>query len=141
MKYFSARPISVYVLIILITLQGISGLFGGVLLIIDPSGESLNLPINLLKKTPFQNYLIPGLILFNILGIIPLIILNGLWKNRCWAWYGSLIVGVALIIWIFVEVLMIGYQPEPPLQFIYGLVGLLILIFTLLPSVKYFYKI
>jgi len=141
MKYFSARPISVYVLIILITLQGISGLFGGVLLIIDSSGELLNLPINLLNKTPFPNYLIPGLILFNILGIIPLIILNGLWKNRCWAWYGSLIVGVALIIWIFVEVLMIGYQPEPPLQFIYGLVGLLILIFTLLPSVKYFYKI
>ncbi|MDZ7626683.1 MAG: hypothetical protein U5J96_19820 [Ignavibacteriaceae bacterium] len=141
MKYFSSRPTSVYVLLILITLQGVSGLFGGVLLIIDPSGELLNLPINLLKKTPFQNYLIPGLILFNILGIIPLIILNGLWKNKYWAWYGSLIVGIALIIWIFVEVLMIGYQSEPPLQFIYGLVGLLILIFTLLPSVKYFYKI
>jgi hypothetical protein len=121
---------------ILITLQGSSGLFGGVLLIIDPSGELLNLSINLLKKTPFHNYLIPGLILFNILGIIPFIVLNGLWKNRSWSWYGSLIVSVALIIWIFAEVLMIGYQAEPPLQFIYGLVGLLILIFTLHSSVR-----
>jgi len=46
------------------------------------------------------------------------------------------VVGVALLIWIGVEIAMIGYQSQPPLQLIYGLVGFFILIFTLLPSVK-----
>jgi hypothetical protein len=118
------------------TFQSLSGLFGGVMLILDPSGNSLNMPLSLLNDSPFNDYLIPGLILFLILGLVPFVVLNGLWKKKSWSWYGSLFVSLALIIWIAVEVLMIGYQAEPPLQLIYGLAGILILIFTLIPSVK-----
>jgi hypothetical protein len=120
------------------TFQSLSGLFGGLMLILDPSGNSLNMPLSLLNNSPFINYLIPGLILFFILGVIPFVVLNGLWKKKGWSWYGSLFVSLALIIWIAVEVLMIGYQAEPPLQLIYGLASILLLTFTLMPSVKNF---
>jgi membrane protein implicated in regulation of membrane protease activity len=46
------------------------------------------------------------------------------------------LVGVALVIWIGVEILMIGYQAQPPLQLIYGTVGVVMLILLLLASVK-----
>ena len=39
------------------------------------------------------------------------------------AWYGSLLVGTSLAIWILVEILMIGYQPAPPLLALYGLLS------------------
>jgi len=120
------------------TFQSLSGLFGGLMLILDPTGNSLNMPLSLLNNSPFNDYLVPGLILFLILGMIPFVVLNGLWKRKNWSWYGSLLVSLALIIWIAVEVLMIGYQAEPPLQLIYGLAGILLLIFTLMPSVKKF---
>ncbi len=48
----------------------------------------------------------------------------------------ALIVGAVLIGWVGVEILIIGYHPQPPLQLIYGSVGLLILVLALLPSVK-----
>jgi len=136
MTNLKSRPLTFYILIGLMTFQGLSGLFGGIMLALDPGGNSLNMPIDLLKNSPFTNYLFPGIILLVILGILPLIVMNGLWKKQKWSWYGSLFVSLALLIWIFVEVMMIGYQAEPPLQLIYGLAGIFLLIFTLMPSVK-----
>ena len=136
MTNLKSRPLTFYILIGLMTFQGLSGLFGGIMLVLDPSGNSLNMPIDLLKNSPFANYLIPGIILLLILGVLPLTVMNGLWKKQKWSWYGSLFVSLALLIWIFVEVLMIGYQAEPPLQLVYGIAGILLLIFTLMPSVK-----
>ncbi|MEJ2052174.1 MAG: hypothetical protein P8Y60_20470 [Calditrichota bacterium] len=104
------RPYPVYLLLILLAFQALS--------------------------SPFNDFLIPGIILFLILGIFPLIVFYLVRKNGPLAWQGSLLVGIALLIWIGVEVAMIGYQSQPPLQLIYGTVGLLILIFTVLPSVK-----
>jgi len=107
-------------------------------LIIDPTGESLQIPIEWLHNSPFNDYLIPGLILLIILGIYPFIVFYGLWKKLSWSWYAALILGIALLIWIGVEILVIGYQANPPLQLIYGLVGFFILVFVLLSSVRKF---
>jgi hypothetical protein len=131
-----SRPFPIYLLLILLAFQAVSGLFGGAVLILDPSGSSIQLPLILLKSSPFINFLIPGIILFLILGIFPLIVFYLIRKNKPRAWQCSLLVGTALLIWIGVEVAMIGYHSQPPLQLIYGVIGLLILIITLLPSVK-----
>ncbi len=135
-----SRPVSVYILVLLMLFQGLSGFLGGTGLILDPTGESLQIPVDWLDDSPFDDYFIPGLILLAILGFFPLVVVFGLWKQFRWSWFGALVIGVALIIWIGVEVLVIGYQPQPPLQFIYGSVGLIILILVLLPSVQRFYK-
>ncbi len=134
-----SKPVALYIILALILFQGLSGIIGGIGLILDPSGKSLQIPLEWLENSPFSNYLIPGLILFFVLGIFPLFVFRGLlkkWKN---IWLGALSIAIMLIIWILVEILIISYQAEPPLQLIYGSVGILLLIFTLLPSVKKYY--
>jgi hypothetical protein len=134
------RPFGVYILLVLIIFQGLSGLLGGIGLILDPSGESLQIPISWLDNSPFSNYLIPGLILLIVLGFLPVVVFYGLMKKLSWSWFAAFFVGAALIIWIVVEISIIGYHAQPPLQLIYGVAGLLILVSVLLPSVRRFYK-
>ena len=119
--------------------QGLSGIAGGIGLVGDPTGDNLGIPVSWLQGSPFDDYLVPGLILLVVLGVFPLIVTYGLWTQRSWAWPAALLVGVGLLVWIGVEILVIGYQPAPPLQLIYGLLGLVILGLALLPSVRRFY--
>lgn len=136
----SKKPKLVIVLIVSVFFQALSGLGGGVFLVADPTGETLKLPLSFLKNSPFSDYLIPGIILFTVLGVYPLIVTAGLWKRKYWGWLGSVLLGVALLIWIIVEIIIIGYQPNPPLQLIYGILGIVILVMTSLSSVKKFYS-
>ncbi|MDZ7722891.1 MAG: hypothetical protein U5R06_08800 [candidate division KSB1 bacterium] len=131
-----SRPVSVYLLMILMLFQGLSGLAGGIGLVLDPSGKSMQIPLEWLQGSPFTTYLIPGIVLFAVLGLFPLVVFIGLLKRWRLAWYASLLIGIALMIWLTVEIMVIGYQPQPPLQVIYGLVGIGILTTVLLPSVK-----
>jgi len=41
-----------------------------------------------------------------------------------------------LVIWIAVEILVIGYHPVPPLQLIYGLLGFIIIALLLIPALR-----
>ena len=136
-----SRPISDYLLLILVLFQGLSGIAGGIGLMLDPTGASMNIPLRWLEGSPFQTYMIPGIVLFTVLGLFPLACFIGLLKRSRMAWFGASLLAVALIIWIFVEILIIGYQTQPPLQVIYGAVGALMLLLVLLPSVKQFYAL
>ncbi|MCB2219002.1 MAG: hypothetical protein KQI35_01315 [Bacteroidetes bacterium] len=131
-----SRPIGVIMLYVLILFQGLSGIAGGIGLIGDPSGESLQIPLIWLKGSPFHNYLVPGIVLLIILGIFPVGVFLGLLREWPWAWHATLFIAIALLIWIIVEIMVIGYQPQPPLQLIYSLVGLLMLVTALLPQVR-----
>lgn len=123
-------------LLAFVIFQGLSGFLGGIGLISDPSGESMGIPISWLENSPFRNYLIPGLILFIALGCYPLIVFYGILKKTKWSWFAAFVLGAALIIWIVFEIIIIGYQAKPPLQLIYGLVGIIILVLVFLPSVR-----
>ena len=132
--------------------QALSGLFGGFALTFYPSGEMLNMPLNYLNNSPFDNYFIPGIILFVILGILPAFIFYSLikkpsskffeffnlYKDVHWSWTFTLYVAIMLIIWIQIEIMIIGYAF---LQTVYGFAGIIMLIITLLPSVKNYFKI
>jgi len=129
----SSRPAAVWALMALLLLQGICGIAGGVALVAAPDGRIMKMPVAQLDGSPFSSYLIPGLILLIVLGILPLDVLAGLWLQPKVAWYGSLVVGCGLVLWIVVQVL---YIPFSALQTIFGAVGLLIATVTLLPSVR-----
>lgn len=136
------------ILIILHFFLAIGALGGGTIFIINPSGELAGMSVSLLDGSPFQSYFIPGLILFIIFGILPLIIgssLIGKWdfkvaekvniyKEKHWSWTFSLYIGFALIIWITVQVYII--RTLSILHFIFILFGIVIQIVTLLPSVQ-----
>ena len=68
------------------------------------------------------------IILLVILGIGPLVVAVLLRRRHPGARSASLAVGIALVIWITVEILVIGYHRHPPLQAIYGSLGVMILV-------------
>lgn len=80
-KKKSSKSYSLYFLMRLMLFQGISGLYGGIALVIDPTGELLQMPISMLENSPFNNFLVPGVILLTMLGIFPMVVLYGLWKS------------------------------------------------------------
>lgn len=131
-----SRPGGLLVLLSALSIQGLSGLVGGLGLVLDPTGASIGLPVEWLAGSPFTDFLVPGLVLFTVLGIAPLAAAHGAWKRRTWSWAACLAVGVALLVWLAVEVAVIGYQSQPPLQLVYGLVGGAIVVTALLPSVR-----
>jgi hypothetical protein len=109
--------------IVLEVLLGIGALGGGLVLIVAPRGEIMPLPLSALAGSPFETYLGPGLILFTVLGIGPLVAARLAWGRSPLAPIAAFVVGIALLIWVAVEIGIIGYSNEPPLQAIYLVMG------------------
>ncbi|MEC0124520.1 hypothetical protein [Paenibacillus pabuli] len=141
-----------WALIIMQALLAIGAIIGGGALIIDPSGNSVHMPGSLLEHSPFGSFLIPGIILLLVLGVMPMIIAISLlrrthWKigeklnlypNQYWGWTFSLYTGFALIIWIMVQVYWI--QHVSVIHLVYFAWGVGIQIVTLLPGVQRRYQ-
>jgi len=139
------HPFLLFPLCMLHLFLGIGALFGGLMLILKPDGSLLGMNPDWLNHSPFNNFLIPGLILFTLNGVLPLITVIGLikkpdwtWANtlniyadRHWAWTFSLYTGIIIITWITVQLLMTQYFWLQPIMI---LTGILILILTLSPS-------
>ena len=107
-------------------LLAFGALGGGLALMAGPRGEILPLPISALAGSPFADYAVPGVILFAVLGLGPLVVAAAAWRGSRWApllTFGS---GLALLIWITVEVAVIGFAWLPPLQPIYIVMGIAI---------------
>jgi hypothetical protein len=146
------KTFACHLLIFLHIFLGIGALFGGGVLIVSPDGSILSMPLKMLQNSPFNNFLIPGLILFVGLGILPLITAIflisekplkiaeklRLYKESHWSWNSSLYIGFILIIWITVELYMI--QGVTFIHVFYIFLGLIIQSITLLPSVKEHYS-
>lgn len=114
--------------VVLEILLSIGALGGGLVLMIAPRGEIMPLPLSALAGSPFDTYLVPGLILFGVLGLGPLVAARLVWLRHPLAPTASFVVGVGLLIWVAVEVAIIGYSSEPPLQAIYGILGVAIVL-------------
>jgi hypothetical protein len=114
--------------VVLEVLLSIGALGGGLVLTIAPRGEIMPLPLAALAGSPFDTYLVPGLILFGVLGLGPLVAARLAWLRHPLAPTAAFVVGVGLLIWVAVEVAIIGYSNEPPLQAIYGILGVAIVL-------------
>jgi len=105
---------------------GIGAIGGGIALMMGPHGEVIPLPLAALAGSPFATYFIPGAILFAVLGIGPLVAAVLAHRRNPWAPFLTLAVGAALIIWITVEIAIVGYSNKPPLQALYLGLGVVI---------------
>ena len=110
------------------SLLSIGALGGGLVLMLAPRREIMPLPLSALGGSPFDTYFVPGLILFGVLGLGPLSATRLAWLRHPLAPTAALIVGAGLLIWVTVEVAIIGYSNESPLQAIYGILGVAILL-------------
>ena len=95
-------------MIVLELALSLGALFGGAVLVIDPDGGWLGLPLSLLAKSPFHSFLWPGLILFGVLGLGPAMSAMLAVRRSPLAPFAELAVGAALIIWIAVEMLFLA---------------------------------
>lgn len=94
-------------LLVLHAFVGIGAIFGGLAAILNPEGP-LGAPVDALKNSPFSNYLIPGIILFTIVGLGNIFsVLTIIYKSR-FQGYISCVFSWALIIWIFVQIIMLN---------------------------------
>ncbi len=106
----------------LLIFNGLSAVYGGGSLVIDPSGEWLQLPIALLERTPFESFLIPGLILLSVNGVLNLVVaFLGIRKRSSFP-AATTACGALLVIWLTVQIILIG-QFYAPAHLTYGLVG------------------
>ncbi len=102
--------------------NGLSALAGGYGLMSDPTGEALQMDRSMLISTPFDDFLIPGLVLFIINGIGNATGAVLSMKKFKHAASVAALFGLILMIWIISQVSWIGYQSFlQPLYFITGL--------------------
>ena len=92
--------------LVLLFLLGSSAIGGGWMFIHEPSGFSMELPIELLKQTPFDNYLIPGVILLVAFGFLSITV--ALLSVRMVTNYELLIIfqGCILLTWLTIELIL-----------------------------------
>lgn len=147
------QPVGLYLLTLLLGILALGALYGGLQLMLDPSGKSLKMPLERVGNGPFPNYRIPGLVLFLLLGVAPGLVCVALWlkpdwpqadifniyTDRHWAWTYSLYTGIALILWIDFQIYWVGYKML--LQTVFAFIGVAIVMLTLLPSVQRYYQL
>lgn len=138
-------------LTILVAVQALSGLAGGLALVIDPSGGVLQMPVSALRSGPFSDFLVPGLILLLVLGALPAVVAVALWRRppwravaglerafgEHWSWVGAGVVGAGLLIWLAVESWMVG---PSSLLWAYAALAAAILIVALAPGTRRSYR-
>lgn len=140
------------VLRLLLGFLGLGALGGGGLLTISPSGKLLGMPLSLLAGSPFRDFLVPGLLLFSVLGVVPCLLVVALLKKPAsplaerfnffsdmhWVWTGSIYVAFALIIWLQMEMMFLNAVSW--LHTFYMFLAVSILFIALLPRVRALYR-
>jgi hypothetical protein len=95
----------------------------GLLMMIFPGGIFKEMPVSMLENSPFGDFFWPGLILFGIIGLGHAAALVLGVKRHPLFGPASAVMGLGLMIWIFVQVNMIGGGHW--LQHLYFAVGIL----------------
>ncbi|MFZ1676441.1 MAG: hypothetical protein WAT91_04155, partial [Saprospiraceae bacterium] len=146
------RHSTVYVLLTLLVLLGTGAIFGGGVLIISPKGDLFGMPLSILDNSLFNDFLIPGIILFTVLGITPICIviallkkpeykiaeLFNIYKDMYWAWTYCIYIAFALIIWIQIEMTILRAVHWS--HTLYMFFAIAILFVALFPKVRNSYK-
>ncbi|MEW6636357.1 MAG: hypothetical protein AB1425_06025 [Actinomycetota bacterium] len=144
------RSFTLWLLIFLLLFLALGGLYGGIAMLIDPTGRSLQMD-GILPLLPVPDYILPGLFLLFVMGGGPLLLIYGLlacpdwswaeavfrWSGHHWAWTGTLVLGVLLAAWLVAQGLLIGFRW--PIQYITAVNGALIILLALMPRVRGLY--
>ncbi|WP_310394214.1 hypothetical protein [Hymenobacter sp.] len=139
-------------LVALLGFLGVGALGGGGMLTVSPSGKLIGMPLSMLTHSPFADFLVPGLLLFTVLGVVPCLLVVALLKkpestfadrlnvfqDMHWAWTGSIYVAFALVGWLQLQMTFLNAVSW--LHTGYMLLALVILFVALLPKNRALYQ-
>ncbi|MBL7865554.1 MAG: hypothetical protein JNK10_11785 [Cyclobacteriaceae bacterium] len=91
----------------LLLLNAVGALAGGLMLMIDPTGQLIQMPFHWIEKSFFDDYFIPGLILFLFNGVLSCltIFMTVGHRQQYERWVQAQ--GIVLMLWIIVQVLLL----------------------------------
>jgi len=131
----NARPTKtavIYGLIVLELIIAILGIASGIGLLLDPSGKGMGLDA-IKDKIPFQNLTLLGFWFMGPYGLLPALLAFGFWTGKPWAWRPALILAIIELIWVLVQIPMVG---PSILQLIIGAIALATIYLLYRPTVK-----
>ncbi|MDF2700754.1 MAG: hypothetical protein K0Q49_2317 [Haloplasmataceae bacterium] len=112
-------------LVIFHAFVGIGALFGGLGVIIDPSGKGMGISTDVLVNAPFDDFLIPGIILFSFVGVCNILTAVTAYKKVKIQAYLSGVMSVVLVFWIVIQCYMLwAINILHVVYFLLGLVGI-----------------
>lgn len=141
------RPLMLWPLIIVLISLALGGFSGGIPMLADPMNGGYLQFAEVLPLLPIPNLFLPGLFLFVVMGLFPLMLTYALlarpqwnwadtlfqWSKYYWAWTATLILVAMIAIWLAYEGWLIGWFP---ITYFAAIQGLLILLFVISPSVR-----
>lgn len=124
------RGFTVWLLVAALLFLAAGGFYGGISMLLDPSGRGLQMD-----------------------EILPLILCYGLlarpewdwahqlagWSGHHWAWSGAVGLALVLLAWLSYQAFLIGFRW--PIQYVTAANGLVILILALAPGVRRAYQL
>lgn len=144
---FAGRPLALWGLIAALVFLSIGGWYGGVAMLLDPSGAALGMQV-VVPLLPVADLVLPGLFLVVVMGVGPLVAAYGLlarppWpalarvervSGRSWAWSAALALGVVLAGWLALQGVLIGFRW--PIQYVTAGNAAVIVALALAPTVR-----
>lgn len=145
--------LSLYLLIFLLGFLAVGAFYGGIALIISPDGSIFKMPVEILTNSPFSNFLIPGIVLLLVFGVLPVFVIFSmllkpktslpeklnLLNDHHYSWTFAVYIGIAQIIWIDIQTFFINSVDV--IHLIYSGLGIMIVCVALLPGTrKHFIK-
>ncbi len=100
----------------------IGALYGGSQFILGPDGHLMGMPVSVLSHSPFSSFLIPGMVLFAVIGIGPLAAAIVTYRRPEFAPLAAALVGLILMGWVTVEMVMLA-GPSSLLWALYLVLG------------------
>jgi hypothetical protein len=125
-------------IILMLVITGAGAVYGGIVLISDPSGWKLGLHTGMLQFSPFSDFLVPGLILVFVLGLGSLFVSTiAILKAKKYATW-VIFMGFIIAGWISIQILMI--RDVQFLQIFFAFIGIMLVVLGILERRKEIYS-
>jgi len=118
--------VQIWLLAALCMFTGVTAIGGGITLAARPDGSLMEAPPGMLQHSPFTTFLIPGLLLLFVVGVVNAIASVLVFRNTKLAPYFAFLAGASLLVWIVTEMILL--RTHHWLQVGYLTVAILILI-------------
>ena len=116
--------------IVLLGFLGLTAIAGSMPMLLHPEGNEVLLPLDLLRYSPFDSYMIPGLLLLLTNGVLALVVLWLVIRRRPFYGEWTCFQGSVLLGWLVIECVLLRLVMW--LHYLYGAVSVALMVMGLL---------